>query len=1002
MARELPKVFNGMSDSPSIRLALWRQDEASGTAVADEMGTYPLTCSASANIVEGLFGSGGKARDYTASISTGTADTTLRDTAKDEWTVQALVKLTGTPSDSFIFSIDNSGGGAANRKLCSIYVQSTGEVVCEWENAGGTVQTTSATTLVEDVVYMVCVRKISARSGVANKFDVDFIFISADSFVVEYGAGTDLDNAESGTSSNVSIGDSLASSSPFPGIIDEVAFSAGAIDDNQIRMDAIQVFYPFNYADMIGSTDGMAVFVQVWIEDGDGRMQNACTLSDASIDYTDKISISSDVDAPHTSATIELFRNVGMNSLAFHVEGSLLNQNEAGAYSPLVELKRKIHVLAAYAPQGYIPVGYEFVSVFEGLIQSVDPSGRVKIDAADKSIALFDVFIVDEATYENRPPVSMGAQIQTLIDDNRPTGGYRGWPTDEPVLRVVDDPGFTLNGYIQQQEPVREAARNLALQIGFDTRLKYDDTSGKWRFSLYSPDRTATAANWTITAAEQRAISTYVADSTQIRNSITVTGAAYDNEDFTITSIDDSGAGSTVEITTSSAHGLSVGDRIAVNQTANFNGIYTVASTPTTTALRTEEAVSGSPASESNGRIALLDPTGAPRRISVTVEDTASIAQYGYMPAIIEEGETSNLDTIDEITDFANAILSDLAQPKADVSLEIAFNPFIEEGDLVELLPDYLVSDQTRTFAVVGIQHDLSAEQKSTTLQLRGGKPIGGYELWLQRIQFPGLNIPRSKDIVQAPVNPIVEHVQGGMFITIDAAPTLADRFFNNTNNRDLRREIHVSDVADFTPSAITFAGLVKDTVIRIDGYTPEQEVFVALVERDVFGSRGPKSDEVAVIPRYGITVPNFKAARASTDQSIPTATATKLQFNSEIWDETGDYDPTTNHRFTAKSTGVGYHVSSLVSAKFDMDGKPNEYIVAEIRQYSSGGTLLDSVVNEFHDSLGSKFVHVHLSGDFRLSAGDYLEAWVTASTLCDLMVGTTNTFSGHYTGECA
>lgn len=52
---------------------------------------------------------------------------------------------------------------------------------------------------------------------------------------------------------------------------------------------------------------------------------------------------------------------------------------------------------------------------------------------------------------------------------------------------------------------------------------------------------------------------------------------------FSISSID--GNTTTISITTSSAHGLSVGASIYIHSTTNYNGVYTVATVPTPTTL---------------------------------------------------------------------------------------------------------------------------------------------------------------------------------------------------------------------------------------------------------------------------------------------------------------------------------------------------------------------------------------------------------------------------------
>jgi hypothetical protein len=68
-----------------------------------------------------------------------------------------------------------------------------------------------------------------------------------------------------------------------------------------------------------------------------------------------------------------------------------------------------------------------------------------------------------------------------------------------------------------------------------------------------------------------------------------------------ITAIDDSGTGNTIEITTSTAHGLSDGDQFSIYSTTNYNGRFTVKDVPSSTTIETVETTAGAFASESSG-----------------------------------------------------------------------------------------------------------------------------------------------------------------------------------------------------------------------------------------------------------------------------------------------------------------------------------------------------------------------------------------------------------------
>jgi len=103
-----------------------------------------------------------------------------------------------------------------------------------------------------------------------------------------------------------------------------------------------------------------------------------------------------------------------------------------------------------------------------------------------------------------------------------------------------------------------------------------------------------------------------------------------------------------------------------------------------------------------------------------------------------------------------------------------------------------------------------------------------------------------------------------------------------------------------------------------------------------------------------------------SGQQTLTTATDTKITFDSESWDNNNEFDAITNNRFVAKIAGV-YHVSAqlmylmvtigkVVQCKIKVDGT-----VVKIRSVCHYGG-----VNEY----------VGVVGDVKLAIGEYIEIW--------------------------
>uniref|UniRef100_A0A6M3KN82 Putative tail protein n=1 Tax=viral metagenome TaxID=1070528 RepID=A0A6M3KN82_9ZZZZ len=108
------------------------------------------------------------------------------------------------------------------------------------------------------------------------------------------------------------------------------------------------------------------------------------------------------------------------------------------------------------------------------------------------------------------------------------------------------------------------------------------------------------------------------------------------------------------------------------------------------------------------------------------------------------------------------------------------------------------------------------------------------------------------------------------------------------------------------------------------------------------------------------------KAYRATSNQTIPTTTFTKLQLNAESYDEQNEFDSTTNYRFTATEAGrylviVGCYYESPVADKI-----MGCYI------YHNGARVTEP---SFHSSSTSGLSTMTMDV-LELAASDYVEAY--------------------------
>ena len=89
-------------------------------------------------------------------------------------------------------------------------------------------------------------------------------------------------------------------------------------------------------------------------------------------------------------------------------------------------------------------------------------------------------------------------------------------------LSVPAASGWILSEWRQQRTPVLDAIRNLAGMIGWDVRYRYDSSTGSFRLTLYSPDRTKTTPDRTFTQSQYHSIDSLSISSADIRNVVEV------------------------------------------------------------------------------------------------------------------------------------------------------------------------------------------------------------------------------------------------------------------------------------------------------------------------------------------------------------------------------------------------------------------------------------------------------------------------------------------------
>lgn len=119
-------------------------------------------------------------------------------------------------------------------------------------------------------------------------------------------------------------------------------------------------------------------------------------------------------------------------------------------------------------------------------------------------------------------------------------------------------------------------------------------------------------------------------------------------------------------------------------------------------------------------------------RAVVTRTDGPSITKYKRRFFLIQEGDSSPIDTSAEATLMADAALADLKDPKAEQEVEMPFFWPAELGDLYRYTDNKVHYNTDQDWAVVEIKHVFALKRHRTIIKVRGS-PIGQYNTWLGR-----------------------------------------------------------------------------------------------------------------------------------------------------------------------------------------------------------------------------------------------------------------------------
>lgn len=213
----------------------------------------------------------------------------------------------------------------------------------------------------------------------------------------------------------------------------------------------------------------------------------------------------------------------------------------------------------------------------------------------------------------------------------------------------------------------------------------------------------------------------------------------------------------------------------------------------------------------------------------------------------------------------------------------------------------------------------------------------------------------------------------------------------------------------------VVFLGKTLATVNPPSGSVGNNQVSASLINSQTAESSANDSDEILIYDNSatalkkqtranfltgvgGTNTPNFHAY-LNGDQTLPSDSATKINFNAESWDTASAFDISSNYRFTVPNGQAGkYFVYSTIYFESYTLQIQNTKLIFYVNGSSTGRI---AGRNSYNTSNLSQSV-IHGSRVLNLSVGDYVEVYVefgassTRTIAGDGTNGDTSYFGGY------
>jgi hypothetical protein len=226
-------------------------------------------------------------------------------------------------------------------------------------------------------------------------------------------------------------------------------------------------------------------------------------------------------DTPIAQATVKLLRDDGgTRSLSPLRSDSTLNRDGIGNFAPAVDAGRrlKINVAVLDPAVSSSPVAGDWETVFDGVIDSVDPSKHeMTVVARDQGSVLADAWLeLEHALIVEGSGVTMSLEdaVQATIEAANDAAGVTVY-TPVPT-------GISVTRWGWHREPLFDALTRNVEAFGWSLRYRWDDTTGAFRLTLFHVDRTKSTPDLTLGPGRSTTVDSLKVSRTMLRNRVKV------------------------------------------------------------------------------------------------------------------------------------------------------------------------------------------------------------------------------------------------------------------------------------------------------------------------------------------------------------------------------------------------------------------------------------------------------------------------------------------------